>query len=375
MTMIVLEQVSLALGEFNLHDVDLQIGKGEYLVLLGPSGAGKTVLLEIIAGLREADSGVVTINQRDMSGVLPEHRGTALVYQDYSLFPHMTSAENIAYGLKIQKRPVKEITERVDSLLADFGISSLKNRYPGSLSGGEQQRVAIARALATDPAVLLLDEPFASLDPRNRDECIRVMQELKETRAVTILQVSHSGDEAYTLADKVVVLLDGSVSQTGTPDEIFCHPASAEVAQFTGMENVMTGTVLSSDSGRSWVSIGSAVILLRAAVKEGTQISIGIPAGCIRVLSEKPVLDGQGTNCIPCQVRRVTWGKETAKLILEGAVPLTAVIQRPTNHDPSSLQNLNVYAVFKDTDVCMLSGARSINSAMILSDEKKRVHS
>ena len=349
--MIVLEQVSLALGEFNLHDVDLRISKGEYLVLLGPSGAGKTVLLEIIAGLREADSGVVTINQRDMSGVLPEHRGTALVYQDYSLFPHMTSAENIAYGLKIQKRPVKEITERVDSLLADFGISSLKNRYPGSLSGGEQQRVAIARALATDPAVLLLDEPFASLDPRNRDECIRVMQELKETRAVTILQVSHSGDEAYTLADKVVVLLDGSVSQTGTPDEIFCHPASAEVARFVGMENIMTGTVMRTESGRSRISVGSAVIQLPAAFKQGAQISLGIPAGCIKVLSEKPVSDEQDTNCIPCLVRWMTWGKDTATLKLEGQILLTAVMQRTGDDGHIPQPGMSVCAVFKDSDI------------------------
>jgi len=356
MTMIVLEHVSLALGEFNLRDVDLRISRGEYLVLLGPSGAGKTVLLEIITGLREADNGTVIINQRDMSGVLPEHRGTAIVYQDYSLFPHMTAAENIAYGLKIQRRPVKEITKRVDSLLADFGISPMKNRYPGSLSGGEQQRVAIARALATDPAVLLLDEPFASLDPRSRDECIRVMQNLKETRSVTIIQVSHSGDEAYTLADRVVVLLDGRVSQTGTPDEIFYHPVSVKVAQFAGMENVMTGTVTNNESGRSLITIGSAKIPLPVAFKQGAQISIGISAGCIRVLFEKPVSDEPDTNRIPCQVRRVTWGKDTATLWLEGAVPLTAVIQRPTDYDPSSLQDLHVYAVFKDTDVCVFSG-------------------
>jgi ABC-type Fe3+/spermidine/putrescine transport system ATPase subunit len=355
MTMIVLEHVSLALGEFRLRDVNLRISKGEYLVLLGPSGAGKTVLLEIITGLREADNGTVIINQRDMSGVLPEHRGTAIVYQDYSLFPHMTAAENIAYGLKIQRRPVKEITNRVDSLLADFGISPLRNRYPGSLSGGEQQRVAIARALATDPAVLLLDEPFASLDPRSRDECIRVMQNLKETRSVTIIQVSHSGDEAYTLADRVVVLLDGRVSQTGTPDEIFYHPVSVKVAQFAGMENVMTGTVTNNESGRSLITIGSAVILLPAAFKQGAQISIGIPARCIRVLFEKPVSDEPGTNCIPFQVRRVTRGKDTVTLWLEGAVSLIAVIQRPTDYDPGSLEDVHVYAVFKDTDVRVFS--------------------
>ena len=355
--MIALEQVSLTLGEFSLQDVDLQIRKGEYLVLLGPSGAGKTVLLEIIAGLRAADNGTITINQRDMSGVLPEHRGTAIVYQDYSLFPHMTSAENIAYGMKINKRSVKEITKRVDSLLADFGISSLKDRYPGSMSGGEQQRVAIARALATEPAVLLLDEPFASLDPRSRDECIRVMQELKEKRSVTILQVSHSGDEAYTLADKVVVLLDGKIAQTGTPDEIFCHPSSAVVAQFTGTENVLAGTVTSNGSGRSRVSIGSIAIGLPCTYQDGARISIGIPASGIRIMPFQPASEDKGMNCISCFVRRVTWGKDTVTLQLEGQIPLTAVIRRTVDDVFIPRQEMQVYAVFRDLDVRVISGA------------------
>ena len=193
-----------------------------------------------------------------MVNVPPEHRGIGLVYQDYSLFPHMTAAENIAYGLKLQKRPVQVIHERVETLLAELGISSLKDRYPGSMSGGEQQRVAIARALATGPTVLLLDEPFASLDPRNRDECMKVIQHLKDTRSITIIQVSHSGDEAYALADKVVVLLGGRVAQTGPPDEIFSKPVSLEVARFIGMENVFTGTIVNNGNGRSRMVIGSA---------------------------------------------------------------------------------------------------------------------
>jgi len=354
--MIALERVSLALGGFSLRDVDLRISKGEYLVLLGPSGAGKTVLLEVIAGLRAADTGKVTINQRDVSGVQPEHRGTALVYQDYSLFPHMTAAENIAYGLKIQRRPSQEITERVDTLLADFGISSLKNRYPGSLSGGEQQRVAIARALATNPSVLLLDEPFASLDPRSRDECIRVMQDLKETRSVTILQVSHSGDEAYALADKVVVLLDGRIAQTGTPDKIFCHPASKNVAQFVGMENILTGGVMNDGAGRSWLNVGSSAILLPIPYLQGSQISVGIPGASIRVVSEQPAANDPTQNCIYCKVIRVTWGKDIAILKLEGAIPLTAVIRRTENDGQIPLPDTLAYAVFKNDDLCVLSG-------------------
>lgn len=354
--MIALEQVSLTLGEFSLRNVTMRISKGEYLVLLGPSGAGKTVLLEAIAGLRIPETGTVTINERDVGRVLPEHRGTALVYQDYSLFPHMTAAENIAYGLKVQKRPAHEIREKVDTLLADFGISSLKDRYPGSLSGGEQQRVAIARALATDPSVLLLDEPFASLDPRSRDECIRVMRELKETRSVTIMQVSHSGDEAYALADKVVVLLDGRVAQSGTPDEIFCHPVSSEVARFIGIENIMGGTVQNNGSGHSRISIGSVTIQIPREYQQGAQVTIGIPAKGIMVVFRQPASDDQGLNCIPCRVTRVTWGKDTATLKLEGETPLIAVIRR-TGHDGQiPRQGMQVYAVFRDMDVRVFSG-------------------
>jgi ABC-type Fe3+/spermidine/putrescine transport system ATPase subunit len=355
MTMIVLEQVSLALGEFNLHDVNLRISKGEYLVLLGPSGAGKTVLLEIIAGLREADSGVVTINQRDMSGVLPEHRGTAIVYQDYSLFPHMTAAENIAYGLKIQKRPVKEITERVDSLLADFDISALKNRCPSSMSGGEQQRVAIARALATDPAILLLDEPFASLDPRSRDECIRIMQDLKGTKSVTIIQVSHSGDEAYSLADRVAVLIEGRIAQSGSPDEIFCHPSSKDVAQFIGMENILTGTVMNDGAGHSWLKVDSSTILLPFLCLQGSQITVGLPARRVRVSTGQPVPDEGHSNSIPCYIRQVTLDKDSARLRLEGQISLIAVMQRGVDDAQIPMRGMLVHAIFKDTDIMVFS--------------------
>lgn len=349
--MIALENLSVTVGDFRLDGITLEARDGEYLILLGPSGAGKTMLLEVIAGLRAPDTGRVTINHDDMAGVLPEHRGTALVYQDYSLFPHLTAAENIAFGLARQKRPDNEILKRVDTLLADFGISSLRDRYPGSLSGGEQQRVAIARALATTPSVLLLDEPFASLDPRSRDECIRVMQELKDSRNITIIQVSHSGDEAYALADKVVVLLGGRVAQTGTPDEIFHSPASPGVAQFVGMENVLSGTVVNDGAGRSLVRIGSTMILLPTSCQEDAWISIGIPAWCIRLSPEQPAAGAPGMNCVPCRVKRVLPGKETVTVMLEGAIPLTAVSGRSPDDIHYPLTGEHGYAVFKDTDV------------------------
>jgi ABC-type Fe3+/spermidine/putrescine transport system ATPase subunit len=357
MSLIALEDLSVVVGDFRLDGITIEAGDGEYLVLLGPSGVGKTVLLEVIAGLRAPDTGTVTVNRQDMDDVPPEHRGIGLVYQDYSLFPHMTAAENIAYGLKLQKRPVQAILERVDTLLAELGISSLRDRYPGSMSGGEQQRVAIARALATGPSVLLLDEPFASLDPRNRDECMRVIQHLKDTRSITIIQVSHSGDEAYALADKVVVLLGGRVAQAGPPDEIFSKPVSLEVARFIGMENVFTGTVVNIGNDRSQMSIGSATILLPGAYPSGDLISIGIPAGSIRVVTSQPASDDPGMNGIACHVRNVTLGKDTVILRLEGAIPLTAVLKRLSDEGNIPEAGTQVYAVFKDTDVHVLSGA------------------
>jgi ABC-type Fe3+/spermidine/putrescine transport system ATPase subunit len=355
--MITLEHVSLALGEFSLHDVDLHVSRNEYLVIIGPSGAGKTVLLELIAGLRLADRGRIIIGGSDAGGIPPEKRHLALVYQNYSLFPHMTAFENIAYGLRLRGIAGPEIDHRVRSLLAEFGIAQLADHYPSTMSGGEQQRVAIARALATDPAVLLLDEPFASLDPRSRDDCIRVMQELRDVRKITILQVSHSGDEAYALADRVAVLIGGRIAQTGTPDGIFCHPRSTDVAQFVGMENVMTGTVLHSGDGMSRIGINTAVVavLLPGAAEQGERVSIGIPAGRIRIMAEKPVSEEQSVNCLPCTVTRVTRGPETATLALAGSIPLTAVMRRSGDDRHVPRQGTDVYAVFLDSDVRVLS--------------------
>ena len=164
--MIVLEHVSLSLGDFSLHDVDLRINKGEYLVLMGPSGAGKTVLLETIAGLRFPDNGRILLDGIDVSSIPPEKRRIAIVYQDYSLFPHMTAFENIAFGLRLRNVSGSETEQRVRSLLREFNLDHLMDRYPSSLSGGEQQRVALARALAVKPDILLLDEPFSALDPK-----------------------------------------------------------------------------------------------------------------------------------------------------------------------------------------------------------------
>jgi molybdate/tungstate transport system ATP-binding protein len=352
--MIALEQVSLALGEFSLRDINLSIGRGEYLVIMGPSGAGKTVLLETIAGLRTPDEGKISFSQRDMSGVPPEHRGTALVYQDYSLFPHMTAAENIGFGLKMQKRPAPEIRDRVDSLLADFGISSLKDRYPGSLSGGEQQRVAIARALAVRPEILLLDEPFAALDPQTREECMRMMLEVKKSRTLTILQVSHSREEAYGVSDRVALIIGGSIVQTGSADDIFRTPRSPAAAHYAGIDNVFRGTVLSCDGTSSTIDIGGHQVTLKGTTPVGTSVTIGISGEQVSLVEEPRVTVDTALNAVSGIVTDILPMEHSVKIRIGGVLPLMAVIKRNNGITSIPLLGEQRFALFRSEDVHLL---------------------
>jgi len=354
--MIELEDLCVTIDDFRLEKITLSIAPGEYVVLLGPSGAGKTVLLETIAGIREPDHGKISINGKEMNDIPPEHRGVALVYQDYSLFPHMTVGENVEYGIKMHRIDPGTYQGRIERLLSDLGISSLRDRYPGSLSGGEQQRVAMARVLATRPSVLLLDEPFASLDPQSRNECIRMMQDLRDRRSITIVQVSHFRDDAYALADRSVVLISGRIAQTGRTDEIFRSPESRNVAEFTGMENILSGVVLDSGSGHSYLSTGIGSVLIPVVFPRGLQLSIGIPAECITIVASESVPDAPGKNILECLVRRVMCGRDTIIFHLDGPVPLASAIQRSDETAAKIQPGNRVFALFHPSDVLVFSG-------------------
>lgn len=233
--MIRLSGVRLAFDRFTLGPVDLEVPSGGHTLLVGPTGAGKTSLLEAIAGHLPTSAGRVELGGRDVTGVPPEARGIGFVYQDAALFPHLTTRENIAYG--------GARADLVEQLATAFGLAPLLERTPMNLSGGERQRVALARALARDPRILLLDEPFAALDPalarRVRHETARCVVE----RGMTVLHVSHDFDEARRWEGEVAVLLGGRIVQQGTPDRVIRTPASADVARFVGVGNVLPGTV------------------------------------------------------------------------------------------------------------------------------------
>jgi len=272
--MIEFEDVSLSLGEFSLKNCSLSIEEGEFLVIMGPSGAGKTIILELIAGLHDPDTGVIRINGADMRKIPTEKRGIGIVYQDYALFPHMSVEENISYGMKRKHTPREEQKRRSLELADSFGIGHLLNRRPLTLSGGEAQRVALCRALAVKPSILLLDEPYAALDNETRRDCVADMKKLHKG-GLTIVQVTHSLDEAKSLGTRIVLVRDGRVVQTGPSEEVFMHPKEEVTARFLGFENIFNGKEVGLD-GR--VCVRSEDIILHTEASEkcllGTVLSV-----------------------------------------------------------------------------------------------------
>ncbi|MBZ0234813.1 MAG: sulfate ABC transporter ATP-binding protein [Deltaproteobacteria bacterium] len=241
---ITVENVSKRFGNFAaLDNVSVEIPSGGLVALLGPSGSGKTTLLRILAGLERPDAGVVRHEGRDLLDRPARERDVGLVFQHYALFRHLDVFENIAFALRVRKRPKAEVNARVEELLRLIQLEGLGRRMPSQLSGGQRQRVALARALAAAPQILLLDEPFGALDAQVRQELRRWLRRLHDEMHVTTVFVTHDQEEAFEVSDQVVIMDHGKIEQTGTPAEVFDHPASDFVLRFLGKVNVLHGTV------------------------------------------------------------------------------------------------------------------------------------
>ncbi|MBS7699452.1 ATP-binding cassette domain-containing protein [Chelatococcus sp. YT9] len=222
-------------GELNvLDDVSLQVRRGEFITVLGPSGCGKTTTLRAIGGFMTPDSGRISIRGREVTHLPPYKRNIGVVFQNYALWPHMTVAEILGFGLRIRKLPREEITRRVDRALGMVQLTGLKDRYPRELSGGQQQRVAMARALAIDPEVIILDEPLSNLDRRLREELRIELKRLQRSLGVTMLFVTHDQEEALSMSDQVVVMQSGRIQQIADPRTVYERPANRFVAGFLG---------------------------------------------------------------------------------------------------------------------------------------------
>ena len=351
--MIAVEGLGITRGAFNLSAITFAVPAGSYTILMGPSGAGKTLLLETIAGFYPPSGGTVTVGGVDVTLAPPEKRRIGFAYQDYSLFPHLTVEGNVSFGLRMAGVPSRQRGETVQGLLARFNILPLAGRYPGALSGGEKQRVALARALGTRPVVLLLDEPFAALDSDTRSSCIQEVKTLQQETGLTILQVSHARDEAYLLADQVLVMDKGVLLQSGRPSEVFSRPAHRTVASIAGFENVLEGTAEAAGDGTNHLIIGQGTLVADSAPKTGEKYFICIRAGDIALTREKTGKEGAG-NWIDGQVVSVIATDLGSRLRVEGAFPLTVDVSRHLAPVPGFRNGDRVVAWIDPRDVHLI---------------------
>ncbi|MBS0658409.1 MAG: TOBE-like domain-containing protein [Verrucomicrobia bacterium] len=341
------QNVSKRFGGFvALDDVSLEVPDGSLLSLLGPSGSGKTTLLRIIAGLEVADQGRILHGTEDITDHAACDRQVGFVFQHYALFRHMTVAENVGYGLRVRGRPKSRIAERVRELLALVRLEGLDDRYPSQLSGGQRQRVALARALAAEPRVLLLDEPFGALDANVRHELREWLRRLHEEIHVTSIFVTHDQEEAFEVADRVVVMNNARIEQVGTPDEVYDQPASPFVYHFLGKVNKFAGRIV-----RGRFRVGATEL----ALPSGTQLpEASVATAYVRPHEVKLQSDQPGSAGLGAVVRHVNSAGPVVHVSLERSddgSPFLALLTkeecRGLTLRPSSL----VYAFLKNARI------------------------
>lgn len=294
-TYISIEKVTKSFGDFAaVNQVSLDIPRGSFTTLLGPSGCGKTTLLRLIAGFYETDNGTIRIDGQRVNGIPAYKRNTPLVFQEYALFPHMTIAENITYGLKMNKTPKAEIRNKLTEMLQIFNLENLEQRLPKQLSGGQQQRVAFARALIMGQKVLLLDEPLSNLDAKLRVEVRNELRSIQRRLGITAVYVTHDQDEALSMSDLIAVFDKGHIRQVGTPQEVYFKPNSQFVAEFVGTANFINGEVVDVRDGKIGVKYQDSIIHINEtinnnfdSVQKGDRVTLVLRPECIFIVEEE----------------------------------------------------------------------------------------
>ncbi len=351
--MIRLDRLRVRVGSFDLRDISLDVPTGGYALIIGPTGSGKTTLLDAIAGHAPVLDGRVWVHGDDVTNLPPEQRRLGIVYQQYHLFPHLPVGANIAYGLARTTATAEAVSQRVDTLAALLGIGALLDRGVQGLSGGEQQRVAIARALAPRPTVLLLDEPFAAVDPATRTVLRRALRALHEAEGITTLQVTHDFDDALRLGDIVAVMTDGRIVQQGRPEDVFRLPNSASVARFIGTGNVVKGMVhrtgeLQPDRRFAARFESGTLVLHVVADREGEAHAIIRPEDLL--LSAAP-LPTSIRNRIEAVVERVEYLGPVVQVELDAGRELVATVTTATATELGLQPGARVWLGLKATAV------------------------
>jgi putrescine transport system ATP-binding protein len=320
-----------------VRDLSLEIGAGEFFALLGPSGCGKSTLLRMLAGFETPDEGRILLDGEDIVAVPPHLRPVNMMFQSYALFPHLTVAGNIAFGLKQEHLPKSEIDARVAAMLSLVQLDKLAVRKPHQLSGGQRQRVALARALVKRPKVFLLDEPLAALDKKLRTETQFELMALQEKLGLSFIIVTHDQEEAMTMADRIGVMNHGRLAQVGTAAEIYEQPATRWVAEFIGDVNLLEGTV--SEAAGEAVTVTTSAGPLRAtspaAVKSGDNVAVAIRPEKFRISQEKPHMQA---NCLSGEVLDIGYlgdmslykvRLDTGVIVRAASLNMTRLLHRP----------------------------------------------
>jgi molybdate/tungstate transport system ATP-binding protein len=356
--MIRLENLHVRVGDFDLREISLEVPRGGYALIIGPTGSGKTTLLEAVAGHARLRAGRVFMHDDDVTSLPPERRGLGFVYQHYHLFPHLTVRENIAYGLVRGRHPGngRIPSGRVEELADMLAITPLLDRTVHRLSGGEQQRVALARALAPRPSILLLDEPFAAVDPATRHALRRELRQLHEREGITTLQVTHDFDEALRLGDLVAVLSEGRIAQSGTPEQVFRYPNSAFVARFVGTGNVIAGTVERVDpasAGESFPArfIADHLALDVVADRDGPMHAVIRPEDLVLSLTRH---SDSARNHLDAAIARLERLGPVTLVHLDVGRPLIASVTTASAEDLKLRPGVRVVAAVKATAILLV---------------------
>ncbi|OKY78656.1 MAG: ABC-type spermidine/putrescine transport system, ATPase component [Candidatus Methanohalarchaeum thermophilum] len=345
--MLKIKSLSNDWGRFRLKDINLEVEKGEFLVILGPSGAGKTLLLESIAGFTIPDSGKILKAKEDITSYSPENRDIGFVYQDFALFPHLSVRQNIEFGIKDQENSKK----RAKDLASFLGIDHLLDAAPLTLSGGEKQRVTLARALATEPGLMLFDEPLSSLDERIQEKMRKEIKNIHEQMNLTSIYVTHNQAEAMFLADRIAIMMEGEIVQVGEPENIFYGPINKQIAEFVGVENIYNGTITEKDDNLAKVNIGKKDIEVITETAEGKNVRIMIRPEEIFIGTEKDKNSKSARNQLELVIDDILDQGSLVRLELSNSIKLIAYVTRKSLSELDLEKGRKVYASFKASSV------------------------
>jgi spermidine/putrescine ABC transporter ATP-binding subunit len=351
-----IERVSKRFGPVvAVDEVSLEIRAREFFALLGPSGCGKTTLLRMLAGFERASAGRIVIDGEDMAGVPPNRRPVNMVFQSYAVFPHMSVADNVAYGLRVTGVARGEIGRRVEDALAMVRLSGLEERKPAQLSGGQQQRVALARALIKRPKVLLLDEPLSALDRKLRGEMQLELVRLQHEVGITFVIVTHDQDEALSMADRIAVMDGGRVLQVAPPKELYERPNCRMVAGFIGTMNLFPGRVVGRERGRVRIDAqGVGRIELPSDGETAGAVDLAVRPEKVRLLRERPAGD---LIAVPGHVAQIAYFGDTSRVFVETGDGLRITCSRPNvgpERTPAPAVGEACFAAFSPADCILL---------------------